>query len=103
MKVAVEVVYALPEAQEVVEVELTEHATVEAALNASGILARHPEIDLKTQRIGLWGRPVDLATVVRDRDRIEIYRALSADPKQARRRRAALENNRSRRRQSSGN
>jgi len=64
---------------------------VDAALNASGIRARHREIDLKTQRIGVWGRPVTLATEVRDRDRVEIYRALSADPKQARRRRAARE------------
>ncbi len=98
MKVVVQVVYALPGAQEVVEVELEEGAPVEDALNASGIPARHPEIDLKTQRIGVWGRPVTLATGVRDRDRVEIYRALSADPKQARRRRAAAESSRNRRR-----
>jgi len=71
---------------------------VEAALDASGIAARHPEIDLKTQRIGVWGRPVTLAAEVRDRDRVEIYRALSADPKQARRRRAARESGQKRRR-----
>ena len=98
MKIVVEVVYALPEAQEVVEVALDEGTTVEAALSASGILARHPEINLETQRIGVWGRSVTLATVARDRDRIEIYRTLSADPKQARRRRAALESSRQRRR-----
>jgi uncharacterized protein len=98
MKVVVQVVYALPGAQEVVEVELEQGATVDAALNASGILARHREIDLKTQRIGVWGRPVTLATEVRDRDRVEIYRALSADPKQARRRRAARESGQKRRR-----
>ena len=98
MKVVVKVVYALPGAQEVVEVELEEGAPVEAALNASGIAARHPEIDLKTQRIGVWGRPVTLATKVRDFDRIEIYRALSADPKQERRRRAARESGQKRRR-----
>jgi len=98
MKVVVKVVYALPGAQEVVEVELEEGAPVEAALDASGIAARHPEIDLKTQRIGVWGRPVTLAAEVRDRDRVEIYRALSADPKQVRRRRAASANGRKRRR-----
>jgi len=98
MKVVVQVVFALPGAQEVVEVELEEGAPVEAALDASGIAARHPEIDLKTQRIGVWGRPVTLATKVRDCDRIEIYRALSADPKQARRRRAARESGQKRRR-----
>jgi hypothetical protein len=98
MKIVVQVVYALPEAQEVVEVELEEGAPVEDALNASGIPARHPEIELRTQRIGVWGRPVTLATGLRDRDRVEIYRTLSADPKQARRRRAAAENSRHRRR-----
>jgi len=98
MKVVVQVIFALPGVQEVVEVELEEGAPVEAALLASGIAARHPEIDLKTQRIGVWGRPVTLATEVRDRDRVEIYRALSADPKQARRRRAAGESTRHRRR-----
>ena len=98
MKIVVEVVYALSGAQELVEVAVDEGAPVEAALIASGILARHPGIDLKTQRIGVWGRPVNLATVVRDGDRIEIYRALSADPKQARRRRATLEGSRHRRR-----
>ncbi len=98
MKVVVQVVYALPGAQEVVEVELEEGATVEDAIDASGILARHPGIDLKTQPIGVWGRPVTLATGVRGRDRIEMYRALSADPKQARRRRAIADNSRNRRR-----
>jgi putative ubiquitin-RnfH superfamily antitoxin RatB of RatAB toxin-antitoxin module len=97
MKVVVQVVYALPGAQEIVQVELEEGAPVEDAIHASGILAQHPEIDLKTQRIGVWGRPVTLATGVRDRDRVEIYRALSADPKQARRRRAAAESGRNRR------
>ena len=98
MKVLVQVVYALPGAQEVVEVKLEEGAPVEDAINASGIPARHPEINLKTQRIGVWGRAVTLATGVRDRDRVEIYRALSVDPKQARRRRAAAESRRHRRR-----
>ena len=98
MKIVVQVIYALPGAQEVVEVELEEGAPVEAALIASGIPERHPEIDLKTQRIGVWGRPATLASGVRDRDRVEIYRALSADPKQARRHRAARESGRNRRR-----
>ncbi|HEV8645323.1 MAG TPA: RnfH family protein [Burkholderiales bacterium] len=98
MKVVVQVVYALPEAQEIVEIALEEGAPVEDALNASGILARHPEIDLKSNRIGVWGRPATLATRVSDRDRVEIYRALSADPKQARRRRATAESGQRRRR-----
>ena len=98
MKVSVQVVYALPGAQDVVDVELEEGARVEDAIKASGITARHPEIVLKTQRIGVWGRTVSLATSVCDRDRVEIYRSLSIDPKQARRHRAAAERRRSRRR-----
>ncbi len=98
MKIVVQVVYALPEAQEVVEVELEEGATVENAFRTSGIPARHPEIDLRTQRIGVWGRAATLATALRDRDRVEIYRTLSADPKQARRHRAAAERNQKRHR-----
>jgi putative ubiquitin-RnfH superfamily antitoxin RatB of RatAB toxin-antitoxin module len=96
MKVVVQVIYALPGAQDVVNVELEDGACVEDAIIASGIPARHPEIVLKTQRIGVWGRPVTLATGVCDRDRVEIYRALSVDPKQARHRRAAAENRRNR-------
>ncbi|HWH48907.1 MAG TPA: RnfH family protein [Burkholderiales bacterium] len=96
MKIVVEVVYALPGEQDVVQVRLDKGAPVEAALKASAILERHPDIDLKSQRIGVWGRPVTLATVVRDGDRIEIYRALSADPKQVRRLRAARDSRRRR-------
>ena len=98
MKIVVQVVYALPGAQDVVDVELEEGARVEDAINASGITARHPEIVLKTQRIGVWGQPVTLATGVCDRDRVEIYRALGVDPKQARRHRADAESRRNRRR-----
>jgi putative ubiquitin-RnfH superfamily antitoxin RatB of RatAB toxin-antitoxin module len=98
MKIVVQVVYALPGAQDVVDVELEEGARVEDAINASGITARHPEIVLKTQRIGVWGEPVTLATGVCDRDRVEIYRALGVDPKQARRHRADAERRRNRRR-----
>ncbi|MGQ0577561.1 MAG: RnfH family protein [Betaproteobacteria bacterium] len=98
MKAVVQVVYALPGAQEVVEVELEEGAPVKEAIDVSGIPARHPEIDLKTQPIGVWGRPATLATALRDRDRVEIYRALCVDPKQQRRRRAIAETTRNRRR-----
>lgn len=98
MKVVIQVIYALPGTQEIVEIELQEGAHVKDAIDASGITLRHPEIDLGTQEIGVWGRPVTLTTLVRDRDRVEIYRALSADPKQARRSRAAVENKRNRRR-----
>ena len=65
-------------------------ATVADALRASGLQARYPVLDLATVALGIWGvrcRPEDL---VRDRDRVEVYRPLLVDPKEARRRRAGL-------------
>ncbi|WKB53215.1 RnfH family protein [Eleftheria terrae] len=74
-----------PGQAEVVAVEVAPGSTVLHVLRASGMLARHPEIDLATQRVGIWGRLRSLSDPVRDRDRIEIYRALKVDPKEARR------------------
>lgn len=85
--IEVEVVYALPQEQVVVRLELEEGATVEAAICASGLLARYREIDLATQKVGIFGRVVGLEEVLRGRDRVEIYRPLIADPKEARKKR----------------
>lgn len=84
----VEVAYAPPGEQMVLRVRLSEGARVFDAIQASGILERHPEIDLTRNRIGVFGRLVRLDTLLRDRDRVEIYRPLVADSKEARRRRA---------------
>ncbi|MCW7541219.1 RnfH family protein [Aquabacterium sp. A7-Y] len=82
----VEVVYgAAPGTVERLTVELAPGATVLHALRASGLLERHPEIDLGSQRIGIWGRLKSLSDPVRDRDRVEVYRGLKVDPKEARR------------------
>jgi putative ubiquitin-RnfH superfamily antitoxin RatB of RatAB toxin-antitoxin module len=94
MKIAVEVVYAMPQAQTVIELTLEEGATVEDALRASGILERHPQLDPVSCRLGIWGRAASRSQVLRHRDRVEIHRALLADPKQARRRRAEKERKR---------
>ena len=59
------------------------------AIRASGILEHFPEIDLELNRVGVFGEPLRLEAAVRDGDRIEIYRPLAIDPKEARRRRAA--------------
>jgi putative ubiquitin-RnfH superfamily antitoxin RatB of RatAB toxin-antitoxin module len=83
----VEVVYALPQRQERVSLELAPESTVLDAIQASGLLQRLPQIDI--ERVGVWGRPVSPQTLLRDRDRVEIYRPLVADPKQVRRARAA--------------
>lgn len=87
-RVRVEVAYAAAAEQAVIEVMLPAGSTVEDAIRASGILARFPEIDIMSQSVGIFGERVALTHAVRDGDRIEIYRVLVADPKEARRRRA---------------
>ena len=62
-------------------------ATLLDALRASGILERHPQIDLERQPVGVWGRLRTLDALLRSGDRVEIYRPLQIDPKEARRRR----------------
>jgi len=84
----VEVAYATPTRQEVIEVTVPPGATVEQVIRASGMLERFPEIDLAHQSVGVFGERVHLRDPVRDRDRVEIYRPLIADPKEARRARA---------------
>ena len=84
----VEVVYALPEREDAVSVSLPAGATALDALRASGLLERHPEIDLTRQRIGVYGRVVGAEARLRDGDRVEVYRPLAVEPKEARRRRA---------------
>jgi len=88
-KLRIEVVYALPDAQHVLEVSLAPGATVADALAAAGVCERHPEIDLARQAVGIFGRRVRLDHPLQQGDRVEIYRALIADPKRSRRQRAA--------------
>ena len=84
----VEVVYATPTRQEIIEVSARPGATVEQVIRASDLLAKFPEIDLIRQRVGIFGEIACLQDAVRDGDRVEIYRPLVADPKDARRVRA---------------
>ncbi len=85
----VEVVYALPTRQEIVRLKLTEGATVQSALDASGLLQKYPLIDPAKNKFGVFGKLVKLDTALRAKDRVEIYRALIADPKEVRKQRAA--------------
>jgi len=87
MSMRVEVVYALPREQERILLELPPESTVLDAIRASGLLQRLPPIE--SGQVGVWGRPVTPETRLRDRDRVEIYRRLTADPKEVRRARAA--------------
>ncbi len=67
------------------ELSLPAGATLADAVRASGVLERHPGLDLAQAKFGVWGRVQPLDTVLRQRDRVEIYRALQVDPKEARR------------------
>jgi putative ubiquitin-RnfH superfamily antitoxin RatB of RatAB toxin-antitoxin module len=86
-RLSIEVCYALPDGQMLIPVELAEGATVQQALDASGILQRFPQIDLAQQKVGVFGKLKSLDTVLVDHDRVEIYRPLIVDPKAARQRR----------------
>jgi hypothetical protein len=84
----IEVVYALPEAQILLRQPVPAGTTVAEAVRASGLLGKYPEIDLATNKLGIFGKLTKADAVVRDKDRIEIYRPLIADPKEVRRKRA---------------
>jgi len=85
----VRVVYALPQREFIQAMTVVPGTTIGQAIEASGVLASFPEINLVTQPVGIYGKKKTLETVLRERDRIEIYRALVADPKDSRRKRAA--------------
>jgi putative ubiquitin-RnfH superfamily antitoxin RatB of RatAB toxin-antitoxin module len=86
--IRVEVVYALPNEQILLKQQVPEGTTVTEAIQASGVLAKHPEIDLATAKLGIFGKLTKPDAELRDKDRIEIYRPLIADPKEVRRKRA---------------
>ncbi|OAT75385.1 RnfH family protein [Mangrovibacter phragmitis] len=89
-EITVEVVYALPEKQYLRKVTLTEGATLQQAIEASGLLALRTDINLEKNKVGIYSRPAKLNDTVQDGDRVEIYRPLTADPKALRRMRAEL-------------
>jgi hypothetical protein len=84
----VEVVYALPGSEDAVLVRLPAGATVAEAVAASGILTRHPEIAAARQQLGIHGKRTEPGVALSQGDRVEIYRPLVLDPKEARRKRA---------------
>jgi len=87
--IEIEVIYALPHHQDVVMVRMPEGATVREALEASGLLLKYPEIEPGGRnRLGIYNKLAQPDTVLRERDRVEIYRPLIADPKALRRQRA---------------
>lgn len=87
-KIKVEVAFARPDNQLILEVDVPAAATVEEIIKLSGIMEKFPEIDLTVNKVGVFGKLTKLANTLRQRDRIEIYRKLIADPKEVRRKRA---------------
>jgi len=85
----VEVTYALEKKQTLLELEVSEGTTLKQAVELSGIIDTYPQIDLTKDKTGIFGKIAKLDTVLREKDRVEIYRPLIADPKQVRKERAA--------------
>jgi putative ubiquitin-RnfH superfamily antitoxin RatB of RatAB toxin-antitoxin module len=88
-RIRVEVAYARPERQSIVELELPAGATVETALRASRLWEQFPEIDPEQAPVGIFGNLCERDTRLGPGDRVEIYRPLLVDPRMARRQRAA--------------
>ena len=85
----VEVIYALPEEQILFNVALNVAVTVKDVILQSKILEEYSELDIDSMDVGLFGKATKMEQIVRDKDRIEIYRPLIADPKEVRKRKAA--------------
>jgi len=90
VKLRVSVALALPDRQEVVDLELDAGALVRDAIAASGLAKRLPAADVAAMRTGIWSRPCAADTPLRDGDRVELYRPLQVDAKAMRRARARL-------------
>ena len=87
--ITVEVLYALAQRQDLICLKLPAGSTIQQAVEASGLLHKYPEIDLAKNKLGIYAKLCKADTILRDRDRVEIYRPLLADPKEIRRQRAA--------------
>lgn len=87
-RLSVEVALARPERQDRVRLEVEPGTTLGEAVRRSGLLERHPELAREPLDAGIFSQPAPAETVLRDGDRVELYRPLATDPKDARRRRA---------------
>lgn len=88
--VAIRVAYSTREEQVIIELSVPHGTTIQEAIQRSGILNRYPDIDLRRQGVGVFGQARALDYCPRTGDRIEIYRPLVLDPKEARRKRKKL-------------
>lgn len=83
----IEIIYASKDKQVALTISVDPPCSVASAIQQSGICQQVPEINLQQQTVGIWNKAVALDTLCADRDRIEIYRSLIIDPKQARKKR----------------
>ena len=88
VNIDVEFVFATPEDQFLVEVRLPEGASIADVIEASGVRERFPDIKVDTLDAGVWGKFRERDTLVQSGDRVELYRELLIDPRDARRARA---------------
>lgn len=86
----IEVVFALPDRQFLESIEVTDGATVADAIRQSGLARRFPDTDFGRLDVGIWGKPVCRDRVLTDGDRVEVYRPLEMDPREARRLKAGI-------------
>lgn len=86
--IRIEVAYGTPDKQTLLSLEVPPDTSVKEAIQTSGILQIHSDIDLSVNKVGVWNRTCKLDAKLRNGDRIEIYRPLIADPKEVRRKRA---------------
>lgn len=86
--ITIEVAYARPDTQVIIPLQVNVETTVLEAINLSGVMQKFPEIDMAQNKVGIFSKITKADTVLQDKDRVEIYRALIADPKESRRARA---------------
>ncbi|MES2026200.1 MAG: RnfH family protein [Pseudomonadota bacterium] len=88
----IQICYARPDQQFLLDQTVASGTTIQQAIQNSGIIQQAPEIDVSVWRVGIYGKIKTLDTVLREHDRVEIYRPLIADPKDSRRKRADHKN-----------
>lgn len=87
--IVVEVVYALPDEQTLLRIDVSEGTEIKDVIIQSKIIEDYPELELDKLDVGIFGKMARMNYKVREFDRVEIYRPLIADPKEVRKRRAA--------------
>lgn len=87
--IGVEIVYALPQQQTLLNFDVPLGTTIEQGIELSGIKDAHLELDVLAMKVGIFGKIAPRDQVLREKDRIELYRPLFADPKEIRKQRAA--------------